>query len=204
MLKKMIVLALAAGVSASASAGYIQYDIKDAKFEDGFGLAGSFVLNTDTKGIANAAITTDWQFYTPNTSLQIVNPHITAPGVPTAFDVISEFNYPDYITKLSLEFGPGSTAGTYSVQGTELDIATRNGGIFHRPHSLISGYLEVGQIDAQTLAQLEAGTWPIAEAVPPGVPGPGPGNVPEPASLALVAAGLGLMGRLHSRAKRAP
>jgi hypothetical protein len=205
MLKKLIVLALAAGVSASASAGYIQYEVKDAQFDDGFGLAGFFVQNTDTKGIAYAALVTDWQFYTPNTDLKVINAHITAPGVPTSFDAESTFGGGS--TRLSLEFGPGTTAGTYAVQGMELDNGSgRAGG---GRHSLVSGYLEAGQIDPQVLNWLLTGTSPFAEVVPPGAPAPGAGagsgsgNVPEPASLALVAAGLGLMGRLRSRARRA-
>lgn len=205
MLKKLIVLALAAGVSASASAGYIQYEVKDARFDDGLGLSGFFVQSTVTNGIAYAALATDSQYYTPNTDLKLVKVHIAAPGAPTSFDALSRFFDNTNPTRLSLEFGAGTTPGTYSIRGTEVGTRVWQPGHDRFPsHTLVTGFLEVGQIDPELLAALEAGTAPFREVVPSRASGAVSSavSVPEPASLALVAAGLALMGRPRCRGRR--
>lgn len=206
MFKKLIVLALAAGVSASASAGYIQYEVKDARFDDGLGLSGYFVQNTDTNGIAYAALATDSQYYTPNTDLKVVKARIAASGAPTSFDALSRFTDNTNLTRLSLEFGAGTTLGTYSIRGTEVGTRVWRPGHDRFPsHSLVTGFLEVGQIDPELLAALQAGTAPFREVVPPRASGLvfSAVSVPEPAGLALFAAGLALMGRQRSRVRHA-
>lgn len=197
MLKKIAVLAMAWGISASASAGYIQYDLKNVSFDDGSSLNGWFVQNTDTKGIAFYSITSNWQNYIPGFDSTASNASITVPGGPTSFDVWSE-NNGDFHGELRLWFGAGATPGTYSVGGYETShwFFPPSGVDPDRFHGIVAGEASLGQIDPGLLSYLESGNTGVTEAVPPG------GTVPEPGSLALLAAGLGLMGRLRSRARR--
>ncbi|MGI4720730.1 MAG: PEP-CTERM sorting domain-containing protein [Janthinobacterium lividum] len=58
-----------------------------------------------------------------------------------------------------------------------------------RYREIVSGTVELGQIAPTLLAELEAGTIGWSEIVPDPVDGPVQGEVPEPASLALFAAG---------------
>lgn len=201
MFKKIAVLALAWGLSTAASAAYIQYDLKNVGFDDGTSVSGWFVQDTANQGVAFYYFKSIYQNYIPAFDSDAYNATITVPGGPTSFATWSENNGVNHGT-LTLHFGRGATPGAFSVGGFEesTDVPA-NGGAPNGFHTIVGGTAELGQIDPILLGYLETGTSGFAEVVPNALPNTG--TVPEPGSIALVAAGLGLMGRLRRRGARA-
>lgn len=204
MLKKIIAFALACGVSLSASAGWVQYDFKDAYYDNGQSLEGYFIRNTDNNAISFWNITGANTFLTGSaygSDSRVLDAYITVPGGPTGF-VADSKHHEDFFSMLFLDFGAGATPNTWTVSGVEMRQVINGidqGSVYYQ--QIAAGTVELGQIDADILEELEAGLLDWAEVVPEPWSGEVPGEVPEPASLALLAAGACAAAGLRRRAR---
>jgi hypothetical protein len=198
--KKLLVLAAASAFSMSASAAYVQYNLTNVTYANGYkGLSGFFIQDTDTQGILFYSISGYTNFFIPGTDSTITHASITVPGGPTSFTTTSHNNGENNST-LILNFGQGATPNTYTVSG--LEYATIN---FPVPPNyvnsiqsqILSGTAAIGPFAPGIEAYINSPNSGLTEFLPDNAPA----QVPEPASLALVAAGLGRLGRMRKRAR---
>jgi hypothetical protein len=194
MLKKLITFTVAAGFSLSASAGYVQYNVNSG------GASGFFVQNTDTRAIAyfnlHSSAPYGNQYMASGIFSNIVSAHSNFYHEgPTSFQVYSYLNDAYYST-LNLSFAWNDAADGIKVSGWESGsplpgIPFAQAGFRYFEGGTVT---EVA-VDPGLLAALESGQ---TDGINNIIPTP----MPEPASIALMAAGGALLAGVRRRAKR--
>lgn len=201
---KYLIGALAGAMFCStASAGFVQYDLQNVRFDDGGTLMGYFVQDTDDKSVAfyEFSLQTGGRavFFSPSGLFDNVLSAATYfPGAgPTSFLAFNDMSDAFYV-RLALDFrpaGPDQQFPNYLLGwADQTPIPGMPAGdpeYTPRYNRIEGGNAVVGTIDPALLASLEA--WPmggINHIVPVAlVPQDGPRDVPEPASWALLVAG---------------
>jgi hypothetical protein len=193
MLNKLVAFAFAAGFSLPASAGYVQYNVNTN------GLSGFFVQDADTKAIAyynlQSFVAYGNQYFASGTFSNIISAQSNFyHGGPTSFQAYSHLG--SYDSTLNLSFSWNAAADAIVVGGWEFGSPAA-GVPFAQPgfRYFQGGTVTEVAIDPGLLAALESGQ---TDGINNIIPTP----MPEPASIALMAAGGALLAGLRRRAKR--
>jgi hypothetical protein len=206
MVKQLVAFVLAAGVSMSASAGYIQYTLDNVKLDDGSSLQGWFVQDTSDQSIAYydfqsgppaADHMVPWGSIYYNKML-FAESHFAGGAGPTSFgfqDTMSTSYY--HVINLMFDPAPG---GAIRVSGSDDDTPAPETygwpGFQSMMRNIVGGAVVQSAVTEEVLlASLERGDTYLDRVVPNVPPMP----VPEPGSLALLALGACAVARAGRR-----
>lgn len=197
MFKKLLVLAAASAFSMSASAALVQYDISNVSYANSayHGFSGYFVQDSNTGGIIWYTLNTMSNVFIPGSDSTIIQVGSYAPNSPTGFVATSHHNG-DYNSTLGLSFTPGATPGSFELASNSFEsFSYLNGSPV--TYQILGGTVTLGTISSSLRAYLESPNNGLTVFTPANAPS----DVPEPATLALIAAGLGSIGRMRKRAR---